>query len=356
MTTTIDLNEEKLQAFLDRAFTDLAACYGGVMVSLGDRLGLYRALAGAGPLTSAELAERAGCAERYVREWLGSQVAAAYVDYDPESETYELPAEHAAVLADPRQPDAAHPRLQRPGVDVERRGAGGQGVSHRRGSPMGSARRPPLLRSRGVLQERLQRRARPAVAARPRRGGRAPRAGREGGRHRLRSRPLDGADGRGVPELDVPRHRSARGLDRGRERQRRGGRCLGPGQLLGGDGRRPRGAGLRPDLLLRRAARHGRSRRRGAARPLGARRRRHRHAGRAVRRGSRRGQPGADRPPLLLGVDHALLRPRALGGRPHVLGAQAGEARLAEVFDEAGFSHWRVAEQSPFNLVLEARA
>lgn len=76
--TTIDLNEEKLQAFLERAFADLAACYGGVMVSLGDRLGLYRSLAGAGPLTSAELAERASCAERYVREWLGSQVAADY--------------------------------------------------------------------------------------------------------------------------------------------------------------------------------------------------------------------------------------------------------------------------------------
>src|SRR3712207_4316251 len=100
MATTA-LNQEKVQAFGGRPFTDLAACYGGVMASLGDRLGLYRAMAGAGPLTSAELAERAGCAERYVREWLGSQVAGAYVEYDPATETYELPPEHAAVLADP---------------------------------------------------------------------------------------------------------------------------------------------------------------------------------------------------------------------------------------------------------------
>ena len=114
MTTTIDLNEEKLQAFLERAFADLAACYGGVMVSLGDRLGLYRSLAGAGPLTSAELARRAGCAERYVREWLGSQVAAAYVDYDPATETYELPAEHAAVLADPDSPTLLTPAYNVP--------------------------------------------------------------------------------------------------------------------------------------------------------------------------------------------------------------------------------------------------
>ena len=89
MTATIDLNQEKLEAFLDRTFTDLAACYGGVMVSLGDKLGLYRALAGAGPSSSAEPAERAGCAERYVREWLGSQVAAEYIVYDPRTETYE---------------------------------------------------------------------------------------------------------------------------------------------------------------------------------------------------------------------------------------------------------------------------
>jgi SAM-dependent methyltransferase len=94
------IDEAKLEAFLAQAFGDLAACYGGVMVSLGDRLGLYDCLNGAGPLTSAELAERAGCAERYVREWLNSQAAAGYLEYDPESATYELPPEHAAVLAD----------------------------------------------------------------------------------------------------------------------------------------------------------------------------------------------------------------------------------------------------------------
>src|SRR5688500_8253525 len=114
MSTTIDLNEEKLEAFVDRAFADLAATYGGGMVSLGDKLGLYRALAGAGPLTSAELAERAGCAERYVREWLGSQTAAEYVDYDPATDTYELPPEHAAVLADPESPALLTPAYNVP--------------------------------------------------------------------------------------------------------------------------------------------------------------------------------------------------------------------------------------------------
>jgi SAM-dependent methyltransferase len=88
------------EAFLERAFGDLAGSYGGVMVSIGHRLGLYRALAGHGPLSSLELAARTGCDERYVREWLNSQVAGGYLDYQEESDTYELPPEHAPVLAD----------------------------------------------------------------------------------------------------------------------------------------------------------------------------------------------------------------------------------------------------------------
>ncbi|MEV4754780.1 class I SAM-dependent methyltransferase [Micromonospora sp. NPDC049559] len=72
--------------------------------SLGGRLGLYTAMAGAGPLTSRQLADRTGLVERYVREWLAAQVAGEYVRYDPDSDTYLLPDEHAAVLADPTSP------------------------------------------------------------------------------------------------------------------------------------------------------------------------------------------------------------------------------------------------------------
>ncbi|MEY2535675.1 MAG: hypothetical protein QOF29_3585 [bacterium] len=104
MAHTVEIDEAKLEAFLAQAFGDLAACYGGVMVSLGDRLGLYDCMNGGGPLTSTALAERSGCAERYVREWLNSQVAAGYVEYDPQAATYELPPEHAAVLADRESP------------------------------------------------------------------------------------------------------------------------------------------------------------------------------------------------------------------------------------------------------------
>jgi 2-polyprenyl-3-methyl-5-hydroxy-6-metoxy-1,4-benzoquinol methylase len=74
------------------------------MVSLGHKLGLYKAMAGAGPVSSQELATRTDCAERYVREWLNSQVAGGYVDFHAISNTYELSPEHAVVLADEQSP------------------------------------------------------------------------------------------------------------------------------------------------------------------------------------------------------------------------------------------------------------
>jgi SAM-dependent methyltransferase len=94
----------KLNAMLARAVGDLSAGYGGVMVSLGHRLGLYKAMAGAGPLSAREVAGRAGCAERYVREWLNAQVAGGYLDYHAISDTYEMTPEQAFVLADEDSP------------------------------------------------------------------------------------------------------------------------------------------------------------------------------------------------------------------------------------------------------------
>lgn len=98
------VNEQKLNEVVEKAISDLAAGYGGVMVALGDKLGLYRAMAGQGPLSSTEVAKLAGCAERYVSEWLNSQAAAGYVVYHPSSETYELTLEQAMVLANEDSP------------------------------------------------------------------------------------------------------------------------------------------------------------------------------------------------------------------------------------------------------------
>ncbi len=98
------IDRDKLDSILMRALGDLSAGYGGVMVSLGNKLGLYKAMAGAGPISAKELAVRAGCAERYVAEWLNSQVAGGYVDYHGVSGTYELSTEQAIVLADEDSP------------------------------------------------------------------------------------------------------------------------------------------------------------------------------------------------------------------------------------------------------------
>jgi hypothetical protein len=102
LSRTVD--PAKLDAMVGRVVSDLSAGYGGVMVSLGHRLGLYKAMAEAGPLTSRNLANRAGCAERYVREWLGSQVAGGYATYHAISNTYELTLEQALVLANEDSP------------------------------------------------------------------------------------------------------------------------------------------------------------------------------------------------------------------------------------------------------------
>jgi SAM-dependent methyltransferase len=98
------IDQGKLDSFLARAVGDLSAGYGGVMVSLGHKLGLYKAMSGAGPISARELAAGSACAERYVREWLNAQAAGGYVGYHAVSDTYELFPEQAMVLADEDSP------------------------------------------------------------------------------------------------------------------------------------------------------------------------------------------------------------------------------------------------------------
>ncbi len=89
----------EVEAFIGQVVTDLSAAFSGVLVNVGRRLGLYRAMADLGACTSATLAETTGVRERYVREWLANQSAGGYVVYDPEHLTYRLPPAQAMVLA-----------------------------------------------------------------------------------------------------------------------------------------------------------------------------------------------------------------------------------------------------------------
>ncbi len=100
----VAVDGDKLMQFVFRAVDEVGATLNAALVVMGDKLGLYRALAGAGPLAPAELAQRTGTAERYVREWLNAQAAGGYVDYDPDSGRYTLPPEQAVALTDPESP------------------------------------------------------------------------------------------------------------------------------------------------------------------------------------------------------------------------------------------------------------
>jgi SAM-dependent methyltransferase len=98
------IDEAKLEAFMGQAVTDMGATISAPLMVIGEKLGLYKAMARAGPLSSQEVAERSGAAERYVREWLRNQAAGGYVIYDVESDRYTLPDEHALALADEDSP------------------------------------------------------------------------------------------------------------------------------------------------------------------------------------------------------------------------------------------------------------
>ncbi|HEX5202802.1 class I SAM-dependent methyltransferase [Paractinoplanes rhizophilus] len=95
------IDEAELNDLLGRFVGDLGATASAGNVVLGDRLGLYRALADDGPVTAAELAAKSGTAERYVREWLAGQAAGGYVSYDPATGKYWLSAAQATAFADP---------------------------------------------------------------------------------------------------------------------------------------------------------------------------------------------------------------------------------------------------------------
>ena len=97
---TTPFDEERAEAFVGAVMTNFGAAFASILVAVGDRLGLFKDLVAGGPATSSELAVRTGTNERYTREWLAQMQAVGYLEYDPASGRYTLPAEHAGVLAE----------------------------------------------------------------------------------------------------------------------------------------------------------------------------------------------------------------------------------------------------------------
>src|SRR6202012_4044243 len=100
----LEVDTDKLMQFVFRAVDEVGATLNTALVVLGDKLGLYRALAGTEGLTSSELAQRTGTAERYVREWLNNQAAGGYVAYNVMTGRYSLPPEQTVALTDSSSP------------------------------------------------------------------------------------------------------------------------------------------------------------------------------------------------------------------------------------------------------------
>ena len=223
----IQVDETQMMEFVGRAVADVGALLGGAMVVLGDKLGLYRAMAGTGSFTSAELAARTGTAERYVREWLSAQAARGYVTYDGDGR-FSLPDEHAVPLTDEASPacvigafEIALGSVYATDKIAERfrSGDGFAWGAHDQHVLRGCERffRPGYLNNLGQR-----------VDPGPGRG--RDQAGRRGAgrRRRLWPRGVDAAAGRCLSRLGDHRLRRARRLHRGRpqaRRRRRAGRA-----------------------------------------------------------------------------------------------------------------------------------
>jgi 2-polyprenyl-3-methyl-5-hydroxy-6-metoxy-1,4-benzoquinol methylase len=100
----MSIDENKLNEFMGKVVGDVGAAMSAALVVVGDRLGLYKAMAGAGAVTPAELASRTGTKERYIREWLNSQASGGYVTYDAKTGRFTLPPEQAFALAEELSP------------------------------------------------------------------------------------------------------------------------------------------------------------------------------------------------------------------------------------------------------------
>lgn len=103
-TQSAPINEDKMNAFLGKVVGDFGAALSSSLVYIGQKLGLYKALAQAGSVTPAELAQQTSTNERYIREWLINQAASGYVDYDPSSGRFSLTPEQAVALTDETSP------------------------------------------------------------------------------------------------------------------------------------------------------------------------------------------------------------------------------------------------------------
>ncbi|HVO31739.1 MAG TPA: class I SAM-dependent methyltransferase [bacterium] len=355
VTNEVVLDEAKLNEFLGRVVGDMGAAISAVMVRIGDRLGLYKALAAQGPATPAELAKRTSCAERYVREWLDNQASGGYVVYDPKTGRYALPPEQAAALADESSPALMLGGFQiidsifRDARKMEERFKNGDGMAWGDHSPdlfEGTERffRPGYVAN--LVAAWIP--ALDGVKAKLEKGAKVADVGCGLGASTIlmaKAFPRStfvGFDYHGA-SIEAARERARAAGVGDRVRFEVAGATDFPGNDY--------------DLVCHFDCFHD------LADPAGA-------AARVKKALAKDGtwmlvEPFAnDRPEenhnpvgrVFYGASTMLCVPCSLHGHGPALGAQAGEKRLAEIIGKAGFANVRRATQTPFNLILEAKA
>jgi SAM-dependent methyltransferase len=343
---------EKLQAFLGKAIDDFGAAVSAVLMLIGDELGLYRELA-KGKLTPGELAQRTGTNERYVREWLGNQAAGGYVDYDAKSDSYFLNEEQALCLTDPKGPvdlpgaymlvqDLFHVRAR--AVENFRTGRGMEWGEHHQCLFHGTERFFRASYNANLLDSWLP--ALDGVVEKLKRGGRGADVGcGHGASTILMAKAFPNAEFIGYdyhsPSIEVARERAQASNVRNARFEVADAVSYAERDL---------------DFIAFFDCLHD------MADPVGAAR----HARQALKADGNcmivepfAGDKVEDNlNPIgraFYGASSLVCVPVSLARNGPALGAQAGEKRLHDVVTSAGFSRFRRATETPFNMVLEAR-
>ena len=267
--STID--EDKLNDLLGRVVVDFGAVSIAPLVLIGDQLGLYRALASQGPMTSAELAAHTETHERYVREWLNAQAASGYVAITPTAAATSSPPSRRSRSREEDSPAFMIGAFQTALAAGRILRQADRGVSHRRGHRLARARSRALSRHRALLSIGLHRQSHADLDSGHRRDGGQAALGRARGGHRMRPWRVDDPDGASLSRVAVRWLRLPRRIDRRRERARAPGGCRRALPLRSRKRQGFPGPQLRFRDGVRRAARHGRSGRRVAARAHDAR-------------------------------------------------------------------------------------
>lgn len=349
-----EIDPAKLEAFVGKVVNELGATASALLVRIGDELGLYKAMADGEPVTPAELARRTGTSERYLREWLSNQAAGGYVEYDARTATFTLPPEQALALATDDSPASVQGAFQSIGAfaaareRIARRFRTGEGLAwgeHDHDLFAGTERffRPGYAAH--LVDEWIP--ALDGVEEKLERGARIADVGCGYGTSTVllaKAYPrcrLVGYDTHPA-SIDAARANAERAGVADRVRFEVANAVSFPGTGF--------------DLVAFFDSLHD------MADPVGAARR--------VRQSLAPGgtwmlvEPYAgDRLEenlnpvgrLFYASSTLVCVPNSLAGHGPALGAQAGEARLREVVEQAGFASCRRATQTPFNLVLEAR-